>query len=425
MIAPVVLFVYNRLDHTMNVIESLQKNLLADKTDLYVFSDAAKNEGAKKAVQDVREYIHREDWRKSFQSVSIIEAEKNKGLANSIIGGVTDIINQYHRVIVVEDDLILSPYFLTYMNEALDYYQNDQKIWSISGYSFPMKSLEKYDHDVFYSYRGCSWGWATWSDRWALVDWDVKDYSKMINDKAWKEKFNRGGSDLSGMLTRQMEGKSDSWAIRWCFSQSNHDMYTIYPSKSYVLNEGCDGSGTHCGDDGEYDTDIYGCKKNCKFEKLGIDKKITREFWYKYSDTLDKKIKRNLLKYKSFISYGIFGVFTTVVNILTYNVCYNSLGLGNTISNIIAWILAVTFAYLTNKSWVFESKSWEWKVLRKEIPAFVSCRIATGVLDIIIMYICVDIMKWPAMLMKLASNVIVIVLNYIFSKLVIFRKTER
>ena len=140
---------------------------------------------------------------------------------------------------------------------------------------------------------------------------------------------------------------------------------------------------------------------------------------------MDKKIKRNLLKYKSFISYGIFGVFTTVVNILTYNVCYNSLGLGNTISNIIAWILAVTFAYLTNKSWVFESKSWEWKVLRKEIPAFVSCRIATGVLDIIIMYICVDIMKWPAMLMKLASNVIVIVLNYIFSKLVIFRKTER
>ena len=135
------------------------------------------------------------------------------------------------------------------------------------------------------------------------------------------------------------------------------------------------------------------------------------------------KLILNLMeKYKSFIAYAVFGVFTTIVNIVTYKVCYSSLGINNTVSNIIAWIFAVFFAYLTNKVWVFGSYSWKWKVLKKEILAFVSCRLATGVLDIVIMYICVDIMEWPALLMKIASNVIVIILNYVFSKLVIFKK---
>ena len=176
MLAPIVLFVYNRLDHTQGVIETLSKNLLAKESELYVFSDAAKSENGLGKVNEVREYIRDDAWHGNFKEVTIIEAEKNKGLANSVIGGVTKIIHEYGKVIVVEDDLILSPYFLNYMNDALDYYQDDEKIWSISGYSFPMKSLKKYPHDIFYSYRGCSWGWATWNDRWNLVDWEVKDY---------------------------------------------------------------------------------------------------------------------------------------------------------------------------------------------------------------------------------------------------------
>ena len=127
-------------------------------------------------------------------------------------------------------------------------------------------------------------------------------------------------------------------------------------------------------------------------------------------------------KHKSFIAYGVFGVLTPIVNIVTYNVCYNNFGISNTLSNIAAWILAVTFAYLTNKVWVFDSKSWIWEVLRREVPAFISCRVATGVLDIVIMFICVDIMGLHALLMKVISNVLVIILNYVFSKLVIFKK---
>lgn len=126
-------------------------------------------------------------------------------------------------------------------------------------------------------------------------------------------------------------------------------------------------------------------------------------------------------KYKSLIFYGVFGIMTTIVNLVVYNLCYYRLGIGNTISNVFAWIFAVTFAYLTNKSLVFESKSWAWDVLKREVPAFVSCRLATGIMDIVIMFICVDIMGWHAMLMKILSNILVIILNYVFSKLVIFK----
>lgn len=127
-------------------------------------------------------------------------------------------------------------------------------------------------------------------------------------------------------------------------------------------------------------------------------------------------------KYQSFIAYAVFGVLTTVVNIVTYSICYNHIGISNTLSNVIAWILAVAFAYVTNKLWVFDSKSWAWNVLKREVPTFVSCRLATGIMDIVIMYICVDVMGWHAMLMKIISNVLVIVLNYVFSKLIIFKK---
>ena len=135
-----------------------------------------------------------------------------------------------------------------------------------------------------------------------------------------------------------------------------------------------------------------------------------------------KQIIELVKKYRSFLMYAVFGVLTTVVNIVAYNIGYYKFGIGNTISNIIAWILAVTFAYFTNKVWVFDSKSWKWEILKREIPTFISCRLATGVMDLIIMFVCVDILKWHAMLMKLLSNILVIILNYVFSKLVIFKQ---
>ena len=294
MLAPIVLFVYNRLDHTQGVIETLLKNTLAKESEFYIFSDAAKTENGVEKVNEVRKFIQDNSWHTGFKKVSIVEAEKNKGLAKSIIGGVSDIIQKYGKVIVLEDDLKLSPYFLEYMNDALEYYREDEKIWSISGYSFPMKSLKRYPHDIFYSYRGCSWGWATWIDRWKTVDWQVKEYEQFIGDQKWIERFNRGGVDLTNMLKMQMDGKIDSWAIRWCFSQSNQEMYTVYPRISYLENAGCDGSGIHSSVYDEYYTDMSQCVPKCRFETLEIDKKITKEFQMKYKDTIKKKIRRRI-----------------------------------------------------------------------------------------------------------------------------------
>ena len=298
MLAPVVLFVYKRCDHTKRVLESLASNFLAEQTDVFIFSDGAKTVSDQDAVDQVRNLINNQKWKTCFRNVSIFEAETNKGLANSVINGVSDIIQRYGKTIVVEDDLILSKEFLRYMNNALDYYENIPEIWSISGYSFPMKALKRYPHDVFYSYRGCSWGWGTWKNRWDMVDWECKDYNAFIQDPNWIQKFDRGGSDLSKMLTCQMKGIIDSWAIRWCFAQSNAEMYTVYPKVSYVINDGLDGSGTHSGITGIFDTTLFESSE-MTMEKLEIDPKITKEFWTKYSnprEPLHKKIIRRTKK---------------------------------------------------------------------------------------------------------------------------------
>lgn len=155
-LAPVVMFVYNRLDSVEQTIENLKKNELADQTDLFVFSDAAKKEKQAESVKLVREYIHKIV---GFKSVHIIEAEKNKGLAKSVIIGVTEIINKRGKVIVVEDDLIAAPQFLSFMNDALDFYESEKKIWSISGYQFPFEMPETYTKSVYAAYRSSSWGW--------------------------------------------------------------------------------------------------------------------------------------------------------------------------------------------------------------------------------------------------------------------------
>lgn len=131
-----------------------------------------------------------------------------------------------------------------------------------------------------------------------------------------------------------------------------------------------------------------------------------------------------LKKYRSLISYGVFGVLTTVINIAVYALCYQKLGISNVISNIVAWTIAVLFAFITNKLWVFESKSMELTVLVREAVSFFGCRLATGVLDLAIMYVTVDRLALNSTLMKCISNIIVIVVNYVASKLVIFKQKE-
>lgn len=294
--APVIVFVYNRADHAARTLNCLAANTLAPYSELFIYCDNAKNDNARQGVEDVRSFVDDFAHTSPFKTVSVIKADSNKGLAHSIIDGAGEIIKKYGRIIVVEDDLVSSPDFLTYMNEALDFYEKNDRIWSISGYTSPLKSLEKYPHDIYMSPRGCSWGWATWKDRFERVDWEVTDFKDFIKDPKRVKHFNEGGPDMTEMLTRQVNGSINSWAIRWCYAQSKENMYTVYPSKSRIRNIGCDASGSNCVSSSLYDTQLIREAAACKFENLEPDKRIMREFRSMFDYSHLGGIRRKLVK---------------------------------------------------------------------------------------------------------------------------------
>ncbi|GGH56542.1 hypothetical protein HNQ91_000026 [Filimonas zeae] len=239
--APILLFTYKRLDTLRNTVEALKKNKLAEESELFIFSDAARSEKDASIVNEVRRYIHSIS---GFKKIHITAAEKNKGLAPSIIEGVSQVLESFDSVIVLEDDLLTTPNFLFFMNQCLIKYAQEPDAFSISGYSFNLGSSGD-GNDAYFINRGWSWGWATWKDRWNKVDWEVKDYQAFKLDTKAQKEFAKGGSDLNAMLDKQMSGNLDSWAIRWFYHQFRTKGLTIYPVLSKVYNDGFDQFATH------------------------------------------------------------------------------------------------------------------------------------------------------------------------------------
>jgi hypothetical protein len=250
--APIILFVYNRPGHTQKTIDALKGNILSSESELYIFSDAPKNNKSEYPVNQVRQYIK---GVKGFKNLEIITREKNLGLANSIIDGVSSIIKECGRAIVLEDDLITAPYFLNFMNKALYNLEGNSRIGSVSGYSY-LNYNEIYNvcnGDVYLSRRHSSWGWGTWANIWDMIDWSLKDYNSFQQDQLKRENFNLGGGDLSLQLDMQMQGRLDSWAIRFGYNCFKNGLHCALPVKSLIKNIGFDGSGIHCEKTSEYD----------------------------------------------------------------------------------------------------------------------------------------------------------------------------
>jgi hypothetical protein len=250
--APIALFTYNRPYHTHQTISALQNNELALDTDLYIFSDGPRNDKESvKQVRKVRDLIHSVD---GFRSVTIIEREENIGLSRSIINGVTDIVNSFGKIIVLEDDMITSPYFLRYINDGLEMYKHDDNVISIHGYIYPVESKLP---DTFFLKGADCWGWATWKRGWDLFEPDgSKLLSELIRHRLI-DRFNfHGAYDYSKMLKHQIVGKNDSWAVRWYASALLHNRLTLYPGRSLVHNIGTDNSGTHCGSTNAYNSTV-------------------------------------------------------------------------------------------------------------------------------------------------------------------------
>ena len=276
--APVVIFAYDRKEHLIQTMNALTNADGSDSTKVYVFSDAAKSEKSIHGVNEVREYLHDLEKTHSFETMEIICAEQNKGLSKSIIEGITCIVNEYGRVIVLEDDIVVAKDFLMFMNRALDHYETDNKVWAISAYVEDFDFLKKHPYKMFAYWRADCWGWATWSDRWNLNDWNVTDYKQFAFSMKKRKEFNRGGEDLSRMLDAQMVGAVNSWAIRWCYSAYKHNMLTMHPTISRTANIGLDGSGEHCTDAGVVQSVRELANQECIMNTCELEENLWKEY---------------------------------------------------------------------------------------------------------------------------------------------------
>lgn len=252
-LAPIVLFVYNRPWHTEQTLNALKANDLADQSVLYIYADGPKKDASPEQtekIKEVRKLIRKEKW---CTEVHIIEAESNKGLADSIVAGVTEVVNRHGKIIVLEDDIVTSRGFLKYMNDALDLYENEEKAMHISGYMFPVQG--KLPEIFFYRQASC-WGWATWANRWILFERDVqKLYHQAV--KLEKDVYDLDGTNqFWNQLIQNVERRRKTWAVLWQFSVLLNHGLCLHPGKSLVNNIGLDGTGENCGNIGMFNGEI-------------------------------------------------------------------------------------------------------------------------------------------------------------------------
>lgn len=277
-LAPIVLFVYNRPWHTQQTIEALQKNELADQSELFIFSDGAKNDLDRYLVNEVRAYIKTVN---GFKEVVIVEKEKNWGLANSIIDGVTSVINRYGKIIVLEDDLITSCFYLKFMNDALTFYEREKKVWHISGWNYPIDTTEL-DTTFFWQVMNCSGGWATWQDRWSHFE---KNPQRLLQNwsKAQIKDFDLDNSGIFwSQVVNNKKGIINTWAIFWYATIFEHDGLCLNPTQTLVNNIGHDGSGVHCGNNQSHYEGTINLTEKFNFNKNIVASELARKRIKKY-----------------------------------------------------------------------------------------------------------------------------------------------
>ena len=252
MYAPILLFVYNRPEHTRRVIESLKANAEAADSELFIYADQARSETDIQQVSEFRRLIRTTD---GFKQVTVLDSEKNWGLDRNVIDGVTTQVNAHGRVIVMEDDLVVAPHFLRFMNDALEMYKNEEKVGHIQACDFTKDpSLP----DTFLIRWTGSGGWATWERAWKHFNPDGKELLSRLEERHLTRYFDFNGNyPFTRMLRRQIAGKNNSWAIRWNASLFLDGILSLNVGKSLVQNTGFDGSGTNCGGGGLYASDLW------------------------------------------------------------------------------------------------------------------------------------------------------------------------
>jgi hypothetical protein len=249
--APIAVFVYNRSKHTERLFQSLVRNEEILTSPIYVFSDGPRASSESKNVKQVREIVHR----LAPKHATFVEQENNIGLANSIINGISLVTKKHDRVIVLEDDLFLSPTAINYFNVALQRYQDEERVMHISGYMYPVKS--ELPKTFFYREATC-WSWATWKRAWGKFEPDGKKIKRYLVERNLEYEFNvQNSAPFMKLLNRQIKGNIDSWAIRWYGSLWMHSGLALHPNKSLVANLGFDGTGANCSITNAFHVDVF------------------------------------------------------------------------------------------------------------------------------------------------------------------------
>ena len=306
--APIIVFAYNRLGNLTKTIDTLVKAEGVEKTDLFIWCDGNKSDQDKFKVEEVRKYVRQYKNISRFRTVTINESPTNKGLASSVISGVSSVLEKYSKVIVVEDDLLVSADFIEYMNEALMFYEKDQRIFSIGGWTPDLPFLEKYDKDIIISNRFECWGWGIWKDRWETIVWDYDRYSMASRNEI--KCLSTAGRDLKGMFYSYLDGKIDSWAVRAACHLIWNNKYVVVPSKSKVKNIGLDGSGTNCGNREQHPSEQISNSNHVNFITMYSDDELNRRLWlyYSYGTKGEKLSFADMVRY--FIHHSLRGFHT-------------------------------------------------------------------------------------------------------------------
>jgi hypothetical protein len=343
-LAPIVLFTYNRPWHTQQTIEALQKNELAKESELFIFSDGGKDKTSWGKVNEVREYLKTIN---GFKKVILTFQDKNIGLADSIISGVTKIVNQYGKIIVLEDDIVTSQYFLKFMNEALDFYEKENKVWHISGWNYPIRVIT--EKEVYFSSFGNTWGWATWKSRWLHFKKDT-DYLLNTFDTNMINKFNiENIYNFWSQVILNKEGKINTWAIYWYATFFLNNGLCLNPINSLVKNIGFDGSGENCGV-----SDLYFINKieNLKIKDLYTDNMVDdyivdkiKLYYYKNQQSSNNFIESLRILYKQldllkstnekFFVFGAGSGAKLIVNYMNKNILKIIVSEQNSLTNLL------------------------------------------------------------------------------------------
>lgn len=301
-LAPIILFVYNRPIHTLQTLISLQQNHLSNQSLLYIFADAPKENASEddlRAIAEVKKIIWTQQW---CQEIRLIERKQNFGLAKNIIEGVSQVVQQYGKVIVLEDDIVTSSGFLTYMNQALELYEQEEEVMHISGH-FPSVDIGYTTEDTFFYKKTSCWGWGTWATAWAKLNTDARYLLDKINAAGRVAEFNIEDSyNFIEHLEANIAGRINTWAIKWQSSVFLENGLCLYPKQSLTRNIGFDNTGEHCVYSEEHLTqkiaEVIMVEKIDLRESSKIRKQIAR-FNHKQAqaDSLLKRIKNKINKY--------------------------------------------------------------------------------------------------------------------------------